>query len=422
MPRSLPSRYPARPLARLVIVAAWLVAGCGPTPASPTPIATPTPTGRGQAELGQAASPAPSAATPTGAVTTTTLPPPTVAATALPATAPPTAPPPTPTELGPVATAVPDIELLFTGDLNPSRCVYSVAKAANDMTLPYQGLAPLLQAADITIGSLDGSLSDYTAPAPCDESYRNLMGPSEMADGMAFAGYDVITVATNHAKDCGIVRGCVNDAFLDTLTNLRARGIAPAGGGVNLADAMTPAIVTVHGVRFAFLGVTAVNAPLWATADSAGVGPFQTDVYVDAIQRARAVADVVIILPHWGREFSGAISYTQRQGAQAMIDAGATLVIGNHPHHVQGVETFPNGAVAAYSLGNFVFDMQWSDGTEYTVQGIMVRARFHGAQLVEVSLLPIHIYDNFQPRLADADEAAQILADVAASMASAPPP
>ena len=88
-------------------------------------------------------------------------------------------------------------------------------------------------------------------------------------------------------------------------------------------------------------GAVAERQP--AYADSPGVGPFKTDVYVDAIQRARQVADVVIILPHWGREFSGDISYTQRQGAQAMVDAGATLVIGNHPHHVQGVETFPNG-------------------------------------------------------------------------------
>lgn len=401
MPRSSPSRSPAPPIARMALLAAALiVAGCGPAPA-PAPTGTPLATA------------APSATVATAIPTDTPVAP---TATALPAT---TVPAPTGT---PVATALPDIELLFTGDINPGRCVYAVAKAANDMTLPYQGLAPLLQAADITIGSLDGSLSDYNPPAPCDESYRNLMGPSEMADGLAFAGYDVISVATNHAKDCGIIRGCINDAFLDTLANLRARGIAPAGGGVNLADAMTPAIITVQGVRFAFLGVTAVNAPLWAEADAPGVGPFQTDIYVAAIQRARELADVVIILPHWGREFTNQISYSQQLGAYAMVNAGATLVIGNHPHRVQGVETFPNGAVAAYSLGNFVFDMAWSDGTQYTIQGIMVRARFHGAQLVEVSLLPIHIYDNFQPRLADADEAAQILAEVAASLAAAPPP
>ena len=106
--------------------------------------------------------------------------------------------------------------------------------------------------------------------------------------------------------------------------------------------------------------------------------------------------------------------------ARKMVAAGATLVVGNHPHRVQGVETFPNGAVAAYALGNFVFDMTWSDGTLFTIQGIMLRARFRGAELVSVELLPIHIYDDFQPRLAEGDEAASILAEVAGSMATSP--
>jgi poly-gamma-glutamate synthesis protein (capsule biosynthesis protein) len=321
----------------------------------------------------------------------------------------------------PTATVLPTIELLFTGDINPGRCVYAKAKAAGDMRLPYLGLAPLLQAADLTIGSLDGTLSDHNPVPPCVETHRNLLGAAEMAHGLQFAGYDVITVATNHAKDCGLVRGCVNESFLDTLTNLRAAGIAPAGGGANLTEAMAPAVLTVQGVRFAFIGVTAINAPLWATADSPGVGVFRTEIYVEAIQRARQAADVVIVLPHWGREFSDQISYEQRAAARAMVAAGATLVVGNHPHRVQGVETFENGAVTAYALGNFVFDMTWSDGTLFTIQGIMLRARFEGSSLAGVDLLPIHIYDDFQPRLAEAAEAEPILADVAALMRAAPP-
>jgi poly-gamma-glutamate synthesis protein (capsule biosynthesis protein) len=367
------------------------------------------------------------------AASATSLPAPEYSPTPLPTaapptpTAPPTPYPPTPTAtatetaLPPSATPVPEIELLFTGDINPGRCVYAKAKAAEDMRLPYLGLAPLLQAADLTIGSLDGAISDYNPTPPCVETHRNLLGPPEMALGLQYAGYDVVTVATNHAKDCGLVRGCNNESLLDTLAHLRAAGIAPAGGGTDLEEAMAPAILSVHGIRFAFLGVTAINAPLWATADSPGVGVFRTEVFVEAIQRARALADVVVVLPHWGREFSADISYEQRAAARAMVAAGATLVVGNHPHRVQGVETFENGAVAAYALGNFVFDMTWSDGTLFTIQGIMLRARFRGADLQGVDLLPIHIYDDFQPRLADAAEAEQILAEVAASMSAAPP-
>jgi len=395
----------------LVWVALWLAA-CA-QPASPPAATGPAPTVPAPTATVALSTPAVSAASasPASASTATPAPSATPAASLTPA---------------PVASAspsvAPEIDLLFTGDINPARCVYAKTQAANDPALPFRPLASVLRAADITIGSLDASISDYNAPTPCIPGSKNLLAPASAAQGLAFAGFDVMTVATNHIKDCGLVRGCVNNSMFDTLANLRAQGIQPTGAGVNLAQATTPAIVTVHGVRFAFLGVSAVNDPTWAGANAPGTVPFQTAVFVDAIQRARAAADVVIVLPHWGREYTGDISYLQRQGAAAMVAAGATLVIGNHPHHVQGVETFPNGAVAAYSLGNFVFDQAFSDGTVYTLQGLMLRAKFQGSQLKGVDLIPIHIYDDFQPKLAEAAEAADILKVVAGSMAHAPPP
>ena len=394
------------------MLVAVVLAACGPKAVEPqTLVATLT-----------AAAPTP--ATPT--LLAPTLPTASPNLTAVPSTAaatPTLLPPPTPTaSLAPSTTPVPETSLLFTGDINPARCVYAAAKAANDMALPYRPLASLLQSADVTIGSLDGAISDYNPPTPCIQTTRNLLAPAEAALGLSFAGFDVITVATNHIKDCGLVRGCVNNSMFDTLANLRAQGIQPTGAGVNLAQATTPAIVTAHGVRFAFIGVSAVNGPTWASDTAPGTVPFQAEVYLDAIRRARAQADVVVVLPHWGREYTGDISFEQRKAATAMVAAGATLVIGNHPHHVQGVETFPGGAVAAYALGNFVFDQAWSDGTLYTLEGLLLRAKFQGTKLQGIDLLPIHIYDDFQPKLADAAESAQILKVVADSMAHAPPP
>ena len=319
----------------------------------------------------------------------------------------------------PTPTSIPEIHLLFTGDINPGRCVYAYSKQADDLALPYRPLADLLQGADITVGSLDAALSDYN-PAPACQETRNLLAPAEAVAGLQFAGFDVVTVATNHVKDCGLVRGCVNQSMLDTLRHLRAAGIQPAGAGNNLAEATTPVVLTVRGVRFAFLGFSAIDHTLWAADTTPGTAPFTPPVYLDAIRRAREQADVVITLPHWGTEYSSHINWEQINGAQAMAEAGAMLVVGNHPHHVQGVETFPNGAVAAYSLGNFVFDQEWSDGRQFPIQGIMLRATFRGARLQEVELIPIHIYDNFQPRLAPPEEAKVILAQVEASLAEMP--
>ena len=355
------------------------------------------------------------AAPATVAVSTATAP----ASTVMPA--PPGPPPATSTPvLLPSPTAEPEITLLFTGDINPARCVYEYARAAGDMALPYRALAQTLQAADLTIGSLDASLSDYNPPSPCNELHRNLLAPAETVQGLQFAGFDVMAAATNHVKDCGLVRGCDFESLLDTRANLLAAGIQPVGIGRDLAEAAAPVFVTVRGVRFAFLAFTAVNGEVWAGPDHPGAAPFLKDVYVEAVRRARAQAEVVVVLPHWGREFTGQLSWEQTGGAQALVDAGAALVVGNTPHHVQAVGTFPNGAVVAYALGNFVFDQQWSDGTRFTVQGLMLRARFRGAALQGADLIPIVIVDNFQPRLAPPDQAAEILQAVTDSLRTRP--
>jgi poly-gamma-glutamate synthesis protein (capsule biosynthesis protein) len=319
----------------------------------------------------------------------------------------------------PSPSPIPEIRLLFTGDVNPGRCVYHYASEADDMALPYRALADYLQGADITVGSLDAAISDYNPPTPCIET-RNLLAPSAVAEGFRWAGFDVITVATNHTKDCGLVRGCDNESFFDTLAHLRAAGVQPVGGGHDLEAAAAPVIVSVHGVRFAFLGFSAIDPTLWATETTPGTAPFTPEVYLGAVRQAKARADVVIVLPHWGTEYSPRINWEQVKSAQALVDAGAALIVGNHPHHVQGVETFPDGAVAAYALGNFVFDQTWSDGTQYIKQGLMLRATFRGAHLQDVDLIPIHIYDDFQPRLAPPDEGAYILQVVADSSENMP--
>lgn len=287
------------------------------------------------------------------------------------------------------------------------------------MALPYRPMAPLLQSADIAVGSLDAAISDYNPPVPCIET-KNLFAPSEVVQGMEFAGFDVMTLATNHAKDCGLVRGCVNDSMLDSIKHLSAAGIRPVGAGRTITEAVTPVIMEVRGVRFAFLGFSAIGAELWATDTEPGIGPYKREVYVEAIKRAKTQADVVIVLPHWGTEYTRTVNFVQWQGAQEMVEAGATLVIGNHPHHVQAVETFANGAVAAYALGNFVFDQEWSDGRQFPIQGLVFKATFVGATLKSYELLPIHIHNNFQPQLAEADEVPRILADVEQSFKKLP--
>jgi poly-gamma-glutamate capsule biosynthesis protein CapA/YwtB (metallophosphatase superfamily) len=235
------------------------------------------------------------------------------------------------------------------------------------------------------------------------------------------AGFDVLTLATNHAKDCGLERGCKDNAFYDTLANLKKAGITAIGAGRMLTEALTPAILTVEGVRFAFLGFSAVGADMWATDATPGTAPFKAELYLAAIRRARAQADVVIVLPHWGTEYSPELNWEQYNAAPRMVEAGATMIVGNHPHRVQGQEVFPGGAVAVYALGNFIFDQQWSDKTQYTQEGLLLSATFSGAHLQGVELIPISISAQYQPRLASLEEGREILRQAAEALAPLPP-
>ena len=343
---------------------------------------------------------------------------------ALPPTRPPgpAATPLTPATLTPAlptsSPLTPTIRLLFTGDISPGRCIYHIV--ADDLLRPYRPLASLLQSADLTIGSLDATLTDYNAPVPCMET-RNLMAPAVSVQGLSYAGFDVLTVATNHAKDCGVERGCRDEALLDTVANLRQAGIAPVGAGRTLTEALAPAILTVDGVRFAFLGFAGVSSDLWAGAALAGTAPFTKEVYLESVRQAREQAEVVVVLPHWGAEYFPEITWEQYYAAENLIEAGATLVVGNHPHRVQGREVFPNGATVVYALGNFVFDQDWSDQTQYVAEGALLMATFQGARLQQTELIPIRIYDNFQPRLASVEEGREILRQAADALAPLPP-
>jgi poly-gamma-glutamate capsule biosynthesis protein CapA/YwtB (metallophosphatase superfamily) len=283
--------------------------------------------------------------------------------------------------------------------------VYARQQAAGDYRQAFLATADDLRAADLTLGSLDASLSDAGEPFGCTPTF-NLLAPARSIEGLVYAGFDVITVATNHVKDCGM-SACGDQAFLDTLDNLRAAGIEPVGGGVDLAEARRPAVVTIDGVRFAFLGYDDVASSAYgATETSPGTAPLNGDMLVEDVTAAIDEADVVVVMSQWGVEYTSLPTERQQGLAQAAVDAGATLVVGNHPHVVQAVE-WPGEGFVAYGLGNFVFDQDWSLETE---QGAVLEAVFHGPRLVGVRFHPIHIYDMHQPRWADPEEASSILA------------
>ena len=164
-------------------------------------------------------------------------------------------------------------------------------------------------------------------------------------------GVDIATVANNHALDFG------RDAFLDTLDTLKSAGITCIGGGYHLSEASAPAVQTIKGQTFAIFGATRVSpSATWYASDSQA-GLFQT---YDATLLNQKIAEVhteydhVIVFVHWGIEKNETPEDYQRSLAKGYIDAGADLVVGCHPHVLQGFEYY-NGVPIVYSLGNYLF-------------------------------------------------------------------
>jgi poly-gamma-glutamate capsule biosynthesis protein CapA/YwtB (metallophosphatase superfamily) len=337
----------------------------------------------------------------------------TASAPAAPATGPATTAVASPTIALP--TPEPVTRLLFTGDLIPARCTLAkIRNLGGDFTLPFQPLHGLLSSADVTIGTLDATASDAGTPFGCTATF-SLAAPAAAVDGFKYAGYDILANAANHIKDCG-TSACGDRAMFETDANLRKAGIKPVGTGKDLAEARAPAVVVRNGIAFAFLAYDDIAPYYHATADSAGAAPLDPDTIAEDVANARKVANVVIVVPHWGIEYTTAPSDRQRAFARAAAAAGADMVVGNHPHWPQAHERI-GGTFVAYALGNFVFDQDWSLETQ---QGALLDATFTGTRLTATRYIPIHIYDQYQPRLAPPDEAKQILDRIEAASTSLP--
>ena len=164
-------------------------------------------------------------------------------------------------------------------------------------------------------------------------------------------GVDIATVANNHALDFG------RDAFLDTLDTLKSAGITCIGGGYHLSEASAPAVQTIKGQTFAIFGATRVSpSATWYASDSQA-GLFQTydaTLLNQKIAEAHTEYDHVIVFVHWGIEKNETPEEYQRSLAKGYIDAGADLVVGCHPHVLQGFEYY-NDVPIVYSLGNYLF-------------------------------------------------------------------
>ncbi len=278
-----------------------------------------------------------------------------------------------------------DLVLEAVGDITFGEEV-GPAIAEHGPNYPWTFIAPTLRRADITTGNLETSVSTRGVAAIKQYTFRG--PPSALPPLRKLAGFDVLTLANNHAVDYG------REALLDTIRYVHAAGIQTIGAGANDLQARRPAIVDEGGLKVAFLGYSDVNpAGFTATATEPGTAAADVSAITADVHAALRRSDLVVCFFHWGVELHPDPDSRQETFASACLNAGAKLVLGAHPHVFGPVSRPSARSLVAWTLGNFLFP----SGGE-TARTAILRVQLDAAGVRSYRLLPIQI-DGFRPRL-----------------------
>jgi len=296
------------------------------------------------------------------------------------------------------------INLIAVGDICPGdhTCVgfgTGTLMRSHGPTFALRQIATTLRQGDIVFGNCEGVLSDIGL----DESNIDTMefrGLPAFAKALADSGFTTINIANNHVGEYG------PQVMHDTIRNLEKAGIDVVGlrGKTQTAK---PLVREVKGLRIGWLAYTWIVSKNMAE-DQRALSWAKGDEIPREVALLRDKVDFLIVSAHWGREFVAVPSQNVINHAHAIAEAGADLVLGHHPHVLQGWETVGGKCVIVYSLGNFVFDeWQWKLRKTALFCCTIASGKVHNPQFV-----PLTINRKFQPELARMGQAARILRDI----------
>jgi poly-gamma-glutamate synthesis protein (capsule biosynthesis protein) len=302
-----------------------------------------------------------------------------------------------PTHVSPPGT----VRLMAVGDVMLAQSIGRRIKT-NGLMAPWQNVKQYFDRADLVVANLECVISDRGTKWSKTFNFR---APIIAAKSLAAAGIDAVTVANNHAVDFGF------DAFGDTLHYLDQAGVGHFGGGANVSQARAPLVLSSSGLTIAFLGYVLpfsgrpnFNTRMWAaSANHAGLALGTPDVVAADVKAARQVADIVIVMVHGGIEYSFRPNAAQKNFDKAALAAGAALVIGAHPHVLQGYTLYDHESIA-YSTGDFVFDYFVGAPNDTAIMDVTLSA--DGVDSVD--WIPIEVQNGF-PRPAKGAEVTRIM-------------
>lgn len=285
------------------------------------------------------------------------------------------------------------------GDMMLSRGVERVIENGGPL-LPFSQMAETLSSSDFNFGNFEAPISGNDK-----RMGKGLVFNVRTTDieGLIKYKFKVVGLANNHAFDQGLA------GLQNTRSFLTQKGIENTGTGADKTEAWTPRVITANGIRFGFLAAS------YASVNDGGVTKNQyvariedVDEMKAAIAKLKTECDIIVVAMHAGIEYTRNPEKGQIAFARAVIEAGADILIGAHPHWIQTIEQY-QGKYIFYSLGNFIFDQRKPDTKEGLALKITARRGGGRTAIDQIELIPVVIERMGIPRKATPQETTAIL-------------
>lgn len=261
------------------------------------------------------------------------------------------------------------ITVVAVGDIMLGRAVNARMRQNNDFLSPFIKTADYIKSADLTFGNLESPFFDN---CPTRTDGMVFCADYKAIEGLKFAGLDVLSLNNNHLLNYG------KEGLNQTLDLLNQNKIIPVY--------QDPQIITYKNNRLGFLGFNLL-------LDN------NEEKILKSVRELKTKADIVIVSLHWGNEYQAKPPQSQINLAHKIIDSGADLIIGHHPHVIQPTEEY-KGKLILYSLGNFVFDQPWSEPTK---KGLVVKITFENNKITKTEYRQVYVKNLIQPEFTEAE-------------------
>lgn len=291
----------------------------------------------------------------------------------------------------PEETKPPLLKLTAVGDIMLGRSVGKrLEKTSDGYYTAFSDVTDLLKQGDIVFANIEAPMTE-SLHSLSKEKKIILKSSPKCIDALKSAGFNLFSLANNHMLDY------YETGLFDTIALLDQNIISFSGAGKNLEEARKSAIIEKNGIRMGLLSYTDMAQYIYAgnpaisyaaDTDKAGVAPIIYEYIREDIAGIREQVDLVAISLHWGVEESFTITPEQVEFAHELLDGGADMILGHHPHQFQGIEIY-KGKPILYSLGNFIFDQNDPENMETFI----VEMKYEGVELKSLEAIPVRIVD-----------------------------